>query len=134
MQKKILVIEDQPDSREMLEIVLQQQGYKVITAEDGLAGLSQAKKEKPDAIITNVNMPNLDGAEMIKQIRQIPELQQVPIVVLSAVTTNDPKALINVGATVVTSKPVELKVFLETVHNALQGIARQASYDRRHVE
>jgi len=85
------------------------------------------KIEKPDAIITNVDMPNLDGKEMIKQVRQIPELQQVPIVVLSALTTDDPEALINVGATVVTSKPVELKVFLETVHNAVQGIARQAS-------
>jgi len=121
------VIEDQADSREMLEMVLQQQGYMVITAEDGLAGLSLAKKEKPDAIITNINMPNLDGTEMIKRVRQIRELQQVPIVVLSALTTDDPEALINVGATVVTSKPVELKVFLETVNNALQGIARQAS-------
>ena len=127
MQKKVLVIEDQRDSREMLEVVLRQQGYKVITAEDGMAGLGLAKKEKPDAIITNINMPNLDGTEMIKQVRQIPELQQVPIVVLSAVTTGDPEALINVGATIVTSKPVELKFFLETLQKALQKVARKAA-------
>jgi len=127
VQKKVLVIEDQRDSREMLEVVLRQQGYKVITAEDGMAGLGLAKKEKPDAIITNINMPNLDGTEMIKQVRQIPELQQVPIVVLSAVTTGDPEALINVGATIVTSKPVELKFFLETLQKALQKVARKAA-------
>ena len=125
MQKKVLVIEDHPDSRQMLELVLKEKGYTVITAEDGLAGLHLAKVEKPDAIITNINMPNLDGAEMIKQVRQIPELRQVPIVVLSAVRTDDPEALINVGATAVTSKPVELKVFLETLNKALHGIAEQ---------
>jgi CheY-like chemotaxis protein len=125
VEKKVLVIEDHPDSREMLELVLKDEGYTVITAEDGLAGLNRAKEEKPDAIITNINMPNLDGREMIKQLRRIPELRMVPIVVLSAVRTNDPEALINVGATVVTSKPVELKMLLETLSRAMQGIAGQ---------
>ena len=80
---------------------------------------------RPDVIITNINMPNLDGMEMIKQVRQIPELQQVPIVVLSAVRTDDPEALIKVGATAVASKPIKLKRFLETLTEALQGIAKQ---------
>jgi CheY-like chemotaxis protein len=127
LQKKVLMIEDHADSREMLEMILQEEGYTVITAEDGLSGLNLAKVEKPDAIITNINMPNLDGIEMIKQARQIPGLQQIPIVVLSAVRTDDPEALINVGATVVTSKPIELKKFLETLNQALQGISAQGN-------
>lgn len=125
MRMKVLVIEDHPDSREMLETVLKDNGYTVITAADGLAGLNIAKAERPDVIITNINMPNLDGREMIKQVRQIPGLQQVPIVVLSAVRTDDPEALIKLGATAVTSKPIELKRFLETLTEALQGIAKQ---------
>jgi len=125
VRMKVLVIEDHPDSREMLETVLKENGYTVITAADGLAGLNIAKAERPDVIITNINMPNLDGREMIKQVRQIPGLQQVPIVVLSAVRTDDPEALIKLGATAVTSKPIELKRFLETLTTALQGIAKQ---------
>jgi CheY-like chemotaxis protein len=125
VKRKVLVIEDHPDSRKMLEMVLKGNGYTVITAEDGLSGLNVAKVENPDAIITNINMPNLDGIEMIKQVRQIPELQQVPIVILSAVRTDDPEALIKVGATAVTSKPIELKKLLETLSEALQGIAGQ---------
>lgn len=112
MRRKVLVIEDHPDSREMLELVLKDNGYTVIAAEDGLSGLNIAKAVRPDVIITNINMPNLDGMEMIKQVRQIPELQQVPIVVLSAVRTDDPEALIK-------------KRFLETLTEALQGIAKQ---------
>lgn len=125
MRRKVLVIEDHPDSREMLETVLKDNGYTVIAAEDGLSGLNIAKAVRPDVIITNINMPNLDGMEMIKQVRQIPELQQVPIVVLSAVRTDDPEALIKVGATAVASKPIELTRFLETLTEALQGIAKQ---------
>ena len=125
MQKKVLVIEDHPDSREMLEMVLKDNGYTVITATDGLSGLNIAKAARPDVIVTNINMPNLDGTEMIKQVRQMPDLQQIPIVVLSAVRTDDPEALIKVGATAVTSKPIELKRFLETLTEALQGIAEQ---------
>ena len=125
MQRKVLVIEDHPDSREMLETVLKDNGYTVIAAADGLAGLNIAKAVRPDVIITNINMPNLDGMEFIEQARQTPELQHVPIVVLSAVRTDDPEALIKVGATAVTSKPIELKKFLETLTEALQGIAKQ---------
>src|SRR5687767_748716 len=125
MQRKVLVIEDHPDSREMLETVLIDNGYTVITAADGLSGLDIAKAVRPDVIITNINMPNLDGREMIKQVRQMPELQHIPIVVLSAVRTDDPEALIKVGATAVASKPIELKRFLETLTEALQGIAKQ---------
>ena len=125
MQRKVLVIEDHPDSREMLETVLKDNGYTVITADDGLSGLNVAKAVRPDIIITNINMPNLDGTEFIKQARQMPELQQVPIVVLSAVRTDEPEALIKVGATAVASKPIELKRFLETLTEALQGIAKQ---------
>ena len=125
MQRKVLVIEDHPDSREMLEMVLKDNGYTVIAAADGLSGLNVAKAVRPDVIITNINMPNLDGMEFIEQARQMPELQHVPIVVLSAVRTGDPEALIKVGATAVMSKPIELKIFLETLTKALQGIAKQ---------
>ena len=123
MQKKVLVVEDQADAREMLQIILREEGYSVVTTEDGLAGLEVAQRERPDVIITNLNMPNLDGVEMVKLLRQQPDLSCVPIVVLSAVGTENPQALINAGVSEVLSKPVELKVLLQTLSKALTQMA-----------
>jgi CheY-like chemotaxis protein len=128
VQKKVLVVEDQADAREMLEVILGDEGYSVITTEDGLAGLELAQRERPDIIITNLNMPNLDGVEMVKRLRQQQDLSDVPIVVLSAIGTDDPQALIKAGVNTVLSKPVEIKMLLETLSQALTQIAtRNAS-------
>ena len=123
MGKKVLVVEDHADSREMLKITLTSEGYSVITSEDGQVGLDVAKRERPDIIITNINMPNMDGIEMVEHLRQQPELADVIIVVLSAVRTEDPRAFINAGVNAVLSKPVQLKELLQTMSGALNAIA-----------
>ena len=125
MQKKVLVVEDYADAREMLEVFLTSHGYSVISSEDGQVGLEVAKRERPDVIITNLNMPNLDGAEMIKHLRQEPGLDGATIIVLSAVRTENPQALINAGVNAVLSKPVQLEEILQTINDALTAIARQ---------
>ena len=122
MRKKVLVVEDHADSREMLEIALTREGYSVITSEDGQDGLDLAKRERPDIVISNLNMPNLDGMEMIQQLRQEPALAGVIIVVVSAVRTENPQALINAGVNAVMSKPVELTELLQTISDAFQSI------------
>jgi DNA-binding response OmpR family regulator len=109
----------------MLELFLTSEGYSVISSEDGQVGLDVAKRERPAVIITNLNMPNLDGTEMIKQLRQEPGLDGATIIVLSAVRTENPQALINAGVSAVLSKPVELEELLRIINNALTGIACQ---------
>ena len=125
MRKKVLVVEDHADSREMLAIALSSEGYSVITSEDGQEGLDIARRERPDIVISNLNMPNLDGMEMIQQLRQEPDLAGVIIVVLSAVRTENPEALINAGVNAVMSKPVEFTKLLQTITDALQSISAQ---------
>jgi DNA-binding response OmpR family regulator len=125
VQKKVLVVEDHADARDMLELFLTSEGYSVISSEDGQVGLDVAKRERPAVIITNLNMPNLDGTEMIKQLRQEPGLDGATIIVLSAVRTENPQALINAGVSAVLSKPVELEELLRIINNALTGIACQ---------
>ena len=128
MQKKVLVVEDQADAREMLEVILGDEGYSVITTGDGLAGLELAQRERPDIIITTLNMPNLDGVEMVKRLRQQQGFSDVPIVLLSAIDTENPQALIKAGVNRVLSKPVDLEMLLQTLSEALTQIAtRNAS-------
>ncbi|GGW37158.1 response regulator [Gemmobacter lanyuensis] len=83
MSKTILTVDDSPSVRRMIAMTLQDAGYSVIEAVDGEDGLSKATSARFDAIITDQNMPNLDGIGMIRALRQHPNGQGIPIVVLS---------------------------------------------------
>lgn len=83
MSKTILTIDDSPSVRRMLSMALEEAGYAVVEAVDGQDGLSKALVQRFDAIITDQNMPNLDGLGFIRAFRQLPQGKGVPIVVLS---------------------------------------------------
>jgi CheY-like chemotaxis protein len=82
--RKVLVVDDNDDIREMLGVLLDMQGYKVVLAADGEEAVRTAQREKPDIILMDVMMPKLDGLEAAKRIHQMPELHHVPIIGLSA--------------------------------------------------
>jgi CheY-like chemotaxis protein len=105
---KILVVEDDPNGRDMLEYILQRRGFAVITAADGAEGRSLAKAETPDVLITDIRMPNESGVEMINQLRQEAELRDIPIVVYTAYDSNYYDEAVEAGADKVFSKPVDL--------------------------
>jgi CheY-like chemotaxis protein len=79
MPAKMLIAEDHADARELLAWVLEDQGFTVIATEDGLAVLHQIEAELPNLIINDIHMPNLDGIEMFKTLRGLPEVGNVPI-------------------------------------------------------
>jgi DNA-binding response OmpR family regulator len=81
---KILVVEDNLDTRELLHLYLMMGGFSVITAEDGREGLDAAEAEHPDLIITDISMPHLNGIEMTRLLRAKADFESVPIVVLTA--------------------------------------------------
>jgi CheY-like chemotaxis protein len=104
---KILVVDDSDDTREMMAKLLELEAFTVITAEDGRAGLSVAEAEQPDLIITDINMPNLNGIEMIRQIRKHPRLDKVPILAITAYGHNIAREALEAGANHATTKPIE---------------------------
>lgn len=106
MPYKILVVEDNPDSRELLHYYLTNEGYTVPTAVDGREGLSMAKAEQPDLILTDIAMPEMDGLEMIKQIRSQAKGSITPIVIFTAHHTLTLEGAMRVGANQVFHKPV----------------------------
>ena len=78
---KILVIDDQPNVRAFLDILLRQQGYDVVLAENGWKGLQLYRQDHPDVILLDLNMPELDGVTVLRQIRSV-DLTQ-PVIVLT---------------------------------------------------
>ena len=83
MEKRILVVDDSRTMRDMLTSTLEFFGFHVVAAEDGLDGLSKAKIDKFDLIITDINMPNMDGYELIKCLRVEKKYKYTPILALS---------------------------------------------------
>jgi len=83
MAKTVLTVDDSPSIRRMIAMTLRDAGYDVIEAVDGQDGLEKATARLMDAIITDQNMPNLDGLSFIRALRRHPNGQGVPIVVLS---------------------------------------------------
>ncbi|MCU0817404.1 MAG: response regulator [Cypionkella sp.] len=83
MTKTVLTVDDSPSIRRMVALTLGEAGYTVIEAVDGLDGLAKATAQAVDGIITDQNMPNMDGISFIRALRQHPKGQGVPVVVLS---------------------------------------------------
>jgi two-component system, chemotaxis family, chemotaxis protein CheY len=81
--KKILAVDDSASIRQMVGFTLKTAGYDVTDAVDGKDGLAKANKEKFDMIITDLNMPNMDGIGMITEIRKLPGYSFVPILMLT---------------------------------------------------
>ena len=84
MTKRILVIEDQADLRGILRDLLTGSGYEMIAAADGQAGVIQAKSERPDLILMDIQMPVLDGYDATRQIKADPSLKSTPVIAVSS--------------------------------------------------
>lgn len=82
--EKILVVDDEPDIRQIIAYNLKKEGYIVVEAGDGREAINLAKEEKPDLIVLDVMMPNMDGIEVCHEIKTIPELSAVVICFLTA--------------------------------------------------
>lgn len=84
MAKKVLVVDDSAAIRQSITYVLQQGGYEVVEAKDGVDGLTALQSmDVLDLVITDVNMPNMDGISLIRSIREQPKHKFVPIIVLT---------------------------------------------------
>ena len=119
MAKKVLIVEDNLDMREMFHLYLKLEGFTVVTASDGREGLYMAGTERPDLIITDINMPNLDGIEMVKQLRAQPELKDIPIIVLTAFGIVERDNAIKAGANRAADKPIHIESLMKDINELL---------------
>jgi DNA-binding response OmpR family regulator len=86
MATTILVVDDEPDLIEIVRFRLEKDGYKVLSAGDGRAGLAAAIEKSPDLVVLDVMMPGLDGFEVLFQMKNNPKTKDTPVVMLTAKT------------------------------------------------
>jgi two-component system cell cycle response regulator DivK len=84
MSKRILVVEDQEDNRQILRDLLSNAGYEMIEAEDGEQALTQAAKHRPDLILMDIQLPIMDGYEATRRLKADPALKAIPIIVVTS--------------------------------------------------
>lgn len=118
----ILVIEDYSDSRTLLSSLLRGKGYKVVEARDGREGLLQANRITPDLILLDLAMPEMDGVEATRLLRQRHTLSRTPIFAISAYATADVKDdAIAAGCAEVFAKPLDIESLLGRIKATLGG-------------
>ena len=117
---KILVVEDYAESRDLLSLMFQTEGFETRCASDGKAGFDLAQKEHPDLIVTDIEMPNLDGIGMIKLIRQEAKDKSVPIIVLSACQGEAKTKALEAGANYALAKPLQFDLLYEMIAKLLK--------------
>ncbi len=121
-QRTILYIEDDPASRTLVARTLAHAGYRVLVAERGLEGIDLARQEKPDLILTDINLPDLSGREVTTRLRGEPQFQTTPIVALTAQTLDEFRDIaIAAGITGYLTKPIDIETLPEAVEYYLRG-------------
>ncbi|MBK8904220.1 MAG: response regulator [Anaerolineaceae bacterium] len=129
---KVLVIDDHPETLNIIQRVLQQQGYNVLAARSGFRGLSLAESESPDLIMVDGMMPEMDGWEVCRRVRSTPKLADIPIIMFTAVDEAAQKlAGFDAGADDYLTKPTEPDELLERVRMILEDRTPKAVDDTR---
>jgi DNA-binding NarL/FixJ family response regulator len=126
--KKILVIEDEPEMRRNLTTILRLEQFRPLSAENGRAGVDVARKEKPDVILCDVMMPELDGYGVIAALRADPGTAGIPFIFLTAKGEKpDVRAGMNLGADDYLTKPVAKADLLGAIRSRLERAAQQST-------
>jgi DNA-binding response OmpR family regulator len=116
----VLVVEDDAPLRRMMGIFLRAAGYHVCAAEDGLSGLALARDERPDLVLLDLMLPELDGWEVLRRIKGDARTAAIPVLVLTA--SVDPaitEQALRLGATRFLAKPIDSRVLVEIVDEVL---------------
>ncbi|MGV8119050.1 MAG: response regulator [Candidatus Xenobiia bacterium LiM19] len=120
-QWKILVVDDQVDNLKILELRIRALGYSVMLAQSGIEALEIAKREIPDAVLLDIRMPDIDGFEVCRRLKQDEHLKDIPIIFLTALS--DEKALVQgleLGAQDYIVKPFEVQELTARINVALR--------------
>lgn len=120
MSKIILVIEDNEQNMYLVNFILEKYGYQVIQASDGVEGISQARQQKPDLILLDIQLPIMDGYAVARELRKIEWLAKVPIVaVTSYAMPGDQENALAAGCWGYIEKPIDPDTFITQIEQYL---------------
>jgi two-component system cell cycle response regulator DivK len=122
MSATILYIEDNFDNRMLVRRVLEAEGYRVIEAEDGIKGIDWLQSETPDLVLMDINLPEIDGYEVTKRLKQLPSMAQVPVIAMTAnVMKGDREKTLAAGCDGYISKPIDIDSLSDQIAEFLGG-------------
>ena len=123
MCKKILIVDDREENLYLLQAMLRSNGYALYQAQNGAEALSQARKSKPDIIITDILMPVMDGFSFCRECKKDPELKHIPLIFYTATYTDerDRTFALSLGAARFIVKPEEPDVFIKTISEVIRN-------------
>lgn len=133
---KILVADDVPDNVSLLSRYLQSEGYAFITASDGLEALEKTRSELPDLILLDINMPKMNGFQVLQEIRADPVIEHIPVIVLTAahIGQADVQSGLNLGADDYVTKPFDRRELLARIRTKLRVKAAEDIIRQRNKE
>ena len=124
MSKRILVVEDQEDNRQILRDLLGNAGYELVEAADGEQALAAYAKQRPDLILMDIQLPVMDGYEAARRIKSNPDMKAVPIIAMTAYAlAGDEAKAFAAGCTAYVTKPFSPRALLGKVREQLALIA-----------
>jgi DNA-binding response OmpR family regulator len=127
----ILIIDDNPDALETLSFLLREKGYRALTAHGGRSGIALAQAEKPDLILLDIMMPDMNGYQVCQTLKQDPSTEKIPIVILTVrKSKRDVSYASTVGAADYLTKPVRPTQLLSAVEAHLRPEAREHTQRR----
>ena len=116
MTKKILVVEDTEDNRQILRDLLSAAGYDMIEAHDGVEGVAKASEHRPDLILMDIQMPVMDGYEATRRIKADPALKSIPVIAVTSYALSDDEGKARAaGCDAYVSKPYSTRALLAKI-------------------
>jgi two-component system, cell cycle response regulator DivK len=119
-KSKILVVEDDDDTQGMMRFLLEYNGYDVVVAKDGRHGLDIARTEKPDLILLDLAMPEMDGWSVAHHLKGDPTTKAIPVIAVTAYTmSSDRRMALNAGCDGFVGKPMNVPEFMAEIEKFL---------------
>ncbi len=119
---KVLYIEDNLDNMMLVKRVLEAEGYEVIGAETGQQGLDKAFQDQPNIIITDINLPDIDGYKVTTRLKKDKATAHIPVIAMTAnVMRKDRENILESGCDAYISKPIDIDELPEQIENFLRG-------------
>ncbi len=122
MKNRLLIIEDNEQNLYLLTFILEKHGYEVIQAKDGLAGIEIAKKQNLDLILLDIQLPNMDGYAVAREMKKIPEKKDVPIIAITSYAmAGDREKALEAGCTGYITKPINPDTIISSIEQFLSN-------------
>jgi two-component system alkaline phosphatase synthesis response regulator PhoP len=123
--KKILIVEDEPDILQLVKLYLEKEGFRTATAVNGAQALKKVKEDKPDLIVLDLMLPEVDGLEVCKRLRSIPDTALLPIIMLTAKAEESDTVIgLELGADDYVAKPFSPKALVARIKALLRRLER----------